>query len=69
MRERRHSAEALAWSRDDLEAKVGARTAELQRLNAEHERVIAVKAQFLSNMSHEIRTPLNGVLGLADLLT
>ncbi|MBL8215117.1 MAG: response regulator [Bryobacterales bacterium] len=68
VRERRRYADALALSKEELEAKVKERTAELERLNAEFQRVITVKDQFLSNMSHEIRTPLNGILGMAELL-
>lgn len=68
LRERRHYADALAVSKAELESKVMERTAELERLNHEFQRVIAVKDQFLSNMSHEIRTPLNGILGIAELL-
>lgn len=39
----------------DLEERVRARTAELERANA-------AKTDFLANMSHELRTPLNGVI-------
>jgi PAS domain S-box-containing protein len=45
----------------DLEARVQARTAEL-------EEALRVKAQFLANMSHELRTPLNAVLGFSEVL-
>jgi signal transduction histidine kinase/ActR/RegA family two-component response regulator len=45
----------------DLEQRVGARTAELQRANA-------AKTDFLANMSHELRTPLNGVIALSSVL-
>ncbi len=46
---------------DDLEGRVLARTAELERANA-------AKTDFLANMSHELRTPLNGVIALSDVL-
>lgn len=68
MYERRRYADALAEAKRDLERKVQDRTTELQALNREYERLIAVKGQFLSNMSHEIRTPLNGVIGMTELL-
>ncbi|HWA59859.1 MAG TPA: ATP-binding protein [Caulobacteraceae bacterium] len=44
-----------------LEERVQARTAELERANAE-------KSRFLANMSHELRTPLNGVIAISETL-
>ncbi len=46
---------------EDLEARVRARTAELERANQE-------KSRFLANMSHELRTPLNGVVAVSETL-
>ncbi|WGM40847.1 ATP-binding protein [Caulobacter sp. NIBR1757] len=46
---------------DDLEDRVRARTAELERANQE-------KSRFLANMSHELRTPLNGVVAVSETL-
>ena len=45
----------------ELECRVRARTAELERANAE-------KSRFLANMSHELRTPLNGVVAVSETL-
>ncbi|HEX7758573.1 MAG TPA: ATP-binding protein [Caulobacteraceae bacterium] len=44
-----------------LEARVLARTADLEKANAE-------KSRFLANMSHELRTPLNGVIAISESL-
>jgi signal transduction histidine kinase/ActR/RegA family two-component response regulator len=45
----------------ELEDRVAARTAELERANHE-------KSRFLANMSHELRTPLNGVVAVSETL-
>jgi signal transduction histidine kinase/ActR/RegA family two-component response regulator len=45
----------------ELEERVAARTAELERANQE-------KSRFLANMSHELRTPLNGVVAVSETL-
>jgi signal transduction histidine kinase/DNA-binding response OmpR family regulator len=65
----------LARHRDNLEAEVRARTADLETLNVqlrssmeEAKAATIAKSQFLANMSHEIRTPMNGVIGMTTLL-
>ncbi len=55
------SRERVATVLDDLEGRVKARTAELERANQE-------KSLFLANMSHELRTPLNGVVAVSETL-
>jgi signal transduction histidine kinase/CheY-like chemotaxis protein/HPt (histidine-containing phosphotransfer) domain-containing protein len=65
----------LQGAHAELEARVAARTRELQTAN-EHAQEYAVlanaaslsKSEFLANMSHEIRTPMNGVIGMTGLL-
>jgi signal transduction histidine kinase len=59
----------------DLEAKVHARTAELEATNRElaesHARLRELdqlKSDFLGNVSHELRTPLAAIKGFADNL-
>lgn len=40
----------------------------LQLANAEMQRAMRVKDEFLASMSHELRTPLTGILGLSEVL-
>ena len=53
---------------EDLEAKVEARTRELQETNRRLETASRHKSEFLANMSHELRTPLNAIIGFTRLV-
>jgi len=58
----------LANHRDNLEALVRERTAEVVRQRDRAEAATRAKSEFLANMSHEIRTPMNAIIGLAWLV-
>jgi signal transduction histidine kinase/CheY-like chemotaxis protein len=59
---------ALENHRNELEATIDRRTADLRAAKEAAETASRAKSDFLANMSHEIRTPMNGVLGMLDLL-
>ncbi|MFN8665637.1 MAG: ATP-binding protein [Gemmatimonadaceae bacterium] len=52
----------------ELDARVAARTAELQEALRRAEEASVTKSRFLANMSHELRTPLNSVIGFSTVL-
>jgi len=52
----------------ELERRVEARTAELQRANDELAEANRAKDVFLATLSHELRTPLTPILGWVNLL-
>jgi signal transduction histidine kinase len=53
---------------DNLDAKVNARTAELEHAYSELQRLERMKSELLSSISHELRTPLTSIQGFAKLL-
>ncbi|MDP4027832.1 MAG: ATP-binding protein [Gallionella sp.] len=59
---------ALRQLNDELENKVTARTADLDKARHDAEAANQAKSAFLAAMSHEIRTPMNGVIGMIDVL-
>ena len=60
--------ESLYHLNEELENKVAARTADLDKARHDAEAANQAKSAFLASMSHEIRTPMNGVIGMIDVL-
>ncbi|SDE02234.1 sensor histidine kinase [Aquimonas voraii] len=65
--ERKSLLEALEAGKRELEARVRARTAELETARQHAEDASRAKDEFLTNISHELRSPLHSVLGFTGL--
>jgi two-component system CheB/CheR fusion protein len=62
------AADALRRSRDELEARVRARTAELEETNRQLQEHDANRTSFLNVLSHELRNPLAAIRASASVL-
>jgi signal transduction histidine kinase/DNA-binding response OmpR family regulator len=65
--QRRLAETEIQHHRDNLQALVEQRTAELKQARDAAEAASRAKSEFLANMSHEIRTPMNAIIGMTHL--
>ncbi len=68
MLELKRARDAAERKRDELEAEVVARTAELLEMNQRLVTADRLKDEFLAVVSHELRTPLNAISGFGSIL-
>ena len=68
MLEFKQARDAAERKRDELEAEVSRRTAELRELNQRLITADRLKDEFLAVVSHELRTPLNAISGFGSIL-
>ena len=66
--DRKRDQDALRELNAELEARVRARTVELNLARDDAQHANRAKSAFLATMSHEIRTPMNGVIAMIEVL-
>jgi signal transduction histidine kinase len=68
VRERRRLIAELRRANNELEAKVQARTQELQEKNVALEEMNTLKNEFLGMAAHDLRSPIGNIRNLAELI-
>jgi PAS domain S-box-containing protein len=66
--QRHHDGHVVRWIGTCTDIEAQKRAAELERSNAELQKLDRLKDEFISVVSHELRTPINAIMGFGSIM-